>query len=84
MPAMPTVAEINRADGKFYESQIDNDKFMLFGLTKREHFAGLAMQAILSSMYVSEFNGSAVDRNKLLTKRAVDYADALIKELEGK
>lgn len=46
------------------------------GLTKREHFAGLAMQGIISAdtrkIYGSE--RVAID--------AINYADALLKELE--
>lgn len=45
------------------------------GLTKREHFAGLAMQGILanSSHYMSEHEVALDSRS---------YADALLKELE--
>ena len=52
-----------------------------FGLTKREMFAMHAMQAMLSSKYVAEFNAASSDINNDLCAKAVSYADALLKEL---
>lgn len=49
------------------------------GLTKREHYAGLAMQAIIAECGWSDDNGAKID-----AQRAVIYADALIAELEKK
>ena len=43
------------------------------GLTKREHFAGMAMQAMITKF------GNACDRN---IKDAVQLADELLRELE--
>ena len=54
------------------------------GLNKREYFAGLAMQGLLSDKS-TRINGELVTAEnvlELITKRAVDYADALLKELE--
>lgn len=51
------------------------------GLTKREMFAMHAMQAMLSSRHVSDFNGSDADFNNGLCSKAVGYADALLEEL---
>lgn len=45
------------------------------GLTKREYFASLAMQALLSD---SQLNGYTPQQ---YAEGAVEYADALIKEL---
>lgn len=45
------------------------------GLTKREYFAGLAMQGMMSSKYHGEFLG------KGLSRIAVKMADELLKEL---
>jgi len=53
-----------------------------YGLTKREHFAGLAMQAMLSSKFVLEFNDDNASHDNYLCLRAVRYADALLEELE--
>jgi hypothetical protein len=47
----------------------------LSGLTKREHFAGLAMQGFLAS------NGNRSIRGSIPTI-AVEYADALLAELD--
>ena len=44
------------------------------GLTKREYFAGLALQGILASKITD-----AQD----VAKKAIVYAEALLKELEG-
>jgi hypothetical protein len=43
------------------------------GLTKREYFAGLAMQGLLASGDVASYN---------ITQWAVEYADTLLEELE--
>lgn len=47
------------------------------GLTKREHFAGLAMQAWISADHV----GNAGYPFEEMANRAIDCADALIAEL---
>ena len=45
------------------------------GLTKREYFAAMAMQGMLSNQH-----GYFLEHNKL-SEYALSYADALIKEL---
>lgn len=50
-----------------------------FGLTKREYFAGLALQAIISSNRYLEYEKACWTVNS-----AVKYADALLLELENK
>jgi hypothetical protein len=69
MPAMPTKIQF----GKAYHVDYNGD-----GLTKREHFAGLALQGILANNHYQEprrtkLEGMAID--------AVAAADALLKEL---
>lgn len=56
----------------------------LTGLTKREHFAGLAMQALLSNgvMGDSELWETPQEWVKQMTETGVEMADALLKELE--
>ena len=44
------------------------------GLTKREHFAGLALQGLLNEGVYAKYSDGAED--------AIKYADALLKELE--
>ena len=48
------------------------------GLTKREYFAGLAMAALVE--YPFKENGKTVFRT--CAESSIEYADALIKELE--
>ena len=78
LPAMPNPVELvydvihNDAAGYGKAS---------IGLTKREMFAMHAMQAMLSSKYVAEFNAANSDINNDLCAKAVSYADALLEEL---
>ena len=74
-PAMPCRVTINRNTKKMVPTQVDNNDFLEFGLTKREHFAGLAMQGMLSDESVA---GTAQD----VAACAVMQADALLKELD--
>jgi hypothetical protein len=46
------------------------------GITKREYFAGLAMQALLSTMTIERDQ-----HTKYISTTAVEYADALLFEL---
>lgn len=60
------------------------------GLTKREYFAAMAMQGMLSSFSnpqsIAQLNDVASRReltaNTLMAKMATKYADALLQELE--
>ena len=76
MPAMPI--EIN-GFGQYAPAAYT-------GLTKREQFAAMAMQGMLSSMYASDFgseiNDKSYDMPHGLANNAVRYADALLQELE--
>jgi len=56
------------------------------GLTKREYFAILAMQGLLESD-VEMINGIRINGTNsldLIPKRAIEYADELLKQLESK
>lgn len=66
------LAESNGEDGAFatYDT---TEHFTQFGLTKREYFAGLAMQAVISNGKYSEIEISIC---------AVNFADALLFELQ--
>ena len=70
-PASPQ--PIAHHDGSLWSTFDDNEK--LSGLTKREHFAGLAMQALIQS------ESDIVDSERAC--RAVNYADDLLKALES-
>ena len=53
----------------------------LIGLTKREYFAGLAMQGFCSNQeFLKNLNG---DPN-LVTQACIEIADKLLKQLENK
>lgn len=59
----------------------DNSGIGQYGLTKRELFAAMAMQGMVSSEWYSDFaegKGSLRDR---IAENAVRHADALIKAL---
>ena len=66
-----------------YDSEGDPVEYM--GLTKREHFAGLAMQGMLASKFVGDFgteiNDDSYTMSMGLANNAVRYADALLEEL---
>ena len=49
-----------------------------FGLTKREYFAGLAMQGILASPEQYSLTNGAKD----VARTAIDCADELLKQLD--
>ena len=70
-PAFPIEASIIKA------KNMDEFK-MVSGLTKREYFAAIAMQGMISANYHSIDPG-----HEPCSKDAVKYADALIKELEN-
>ena len=73
-PAMPSTMAVR--DG--IVTTIDEYDSQSVGLTKREHFAAIAMQGILS-------NGSDHVHNRLpetIAKRAIEMADALLSELD--
>ena len=50
-------------------------------LTKREHFAGLAMQAIIAKAPFGIADQGIGELERRVARGAVDYADALIAEL---
>jgi hypothetical protein len=52
-----------------------NKQYLQEGLTKREYFAGLAMQGILS--------GGSANGNEWICVRSLKLADELIKQLEN-
>ena len=56
----------------------------LIGLTKREYFAGLAMQGLISSFTEKASYGGWGTEMEATIKCAIDYADELLKQLENK
>jgi hypothetical protein len=69
MPAMPLSLELsNRYEQGYYDQAA-------LGLTKREHFAGLAMQAIIAAGNIGMPSGP-------LSAMAVKYAESILAELD--
>jgi hypothetical protein len=58
-----------------YNDITGNPNGHFIGLTKREHFAALAMQGLLA-------HNDSVDEMKIIASDAVKLADALLKALE--
>jgi hypothetical protein len=76
-PASPV--EVSNVDGNIIGNQTSQFSYFATGLTKREYFAGLAMQGIIGNSKVIYAMTSAA---KTETARfAVELADALIEEL---
>jgi len=69
-PAMPSEFEYKEGNTTIHEINT--------GITKLEHFAGMAMQGLLSDSETGAFS------NKKLVSCGVDIAELLIKELEGR
>jgi hypothetical protein len=72
MPAMPITDNEGSVVGASY-AFVWGDKLACIGLTKREHFAGLALQGILC--------GDPSERFDTAAEYAVKHADALLAEL---
>jgi hypothetical protein len=53
------------------------------GLTKREYFAGLALQGLMVQAIAGNHNINDKDNNHYRAKFAVDMADELLKQLES-
>lgn len=61
----------------FLQEGLSHNSHVDVGLTKREYFAAMAMQAYLTGVINVGGNNDEV----LITQMAVRYADALLKEL---
>jgi len=83
LPAMPQSVAIGPSGDVEYSERDGGG-----GMTKREQFAAMAMQGMLSNKYVSEFsteiNDDGYDMPNGLANNAVRYADALLAQPEGK
>ena len=61
-----------------------NTEWWSNGLTKREYFAGLSMQGLISSFTEKASYGGWGTEMEATIKCAIDYADELLKQLEEK
>jgi hypothetical protein len=79
------MSEKSKQLGKEYiDSMLDpNGSFTQYGLTKREYFAGIAMQGLLSNETVNSIlsgnNGMQVP--DLVAEYSLQYADSLLEKL---
>ena len=74
---------IHNSDGfPSYETVINQDG-VLTGLTKREYFAGLAMQTFDLEFYKKRFGRETRDHLIELVKDSISIADELLKQLEA-
>ena len=71
-PAMPQ-------DSELHFNEIGLCPTLGQGVTKREYFAGMAMQSLISSDYADDSDKRCADETALL---AVEYANALLRALE--
>lgn len=81
-PINPTTSQkINETE--FFEYNLPNKEKQYSGLTKREYFAGLAMQGMISNPNIVRPKESDKEF-KDFSERAIKYADELLKQLEEK
>ena len=70
-------------DTEFFEYNIPHGERQYSGLTKREHYAGLAMQGLLALPDKGTF-GSFDEAIEWMCEVSVKFADELLKQLEEK
>lgn len=78
-PAFASVWKPNEQQAHWGHKEV-----MHSGLTKREYFAGLAMQGILADLgrCTPNFEGTPEQYSALMAKVALEFSDRLIEELE--
>lgn len=71
---------------EYIDSMLDpNGSFTQYGLTKREYFAGLAMQGLLSNESGGMTEGNSRTFSPYgISKLALQHADALLEQLSTK
>lgn len=61
-------------------SDVDSSKIECIGLTKREFFAGLAMQGMISS---NQNLNLSIEEAQCIASQSVQFADELLKQLDN-
>ena len=80
-PIYPTTSQkINETE--FFEYELPNRQRQYSGLSKREYFAGLAMQGLLALPDKGTF-GSFDEAIEWICEASVKFADKLLKQLEN-
>ena len=83
-PINPSTS-IKISDTEFFEYNLPNKERQYSGLTKREYFAGLAMQGLLANCNGGMTSGgNHVFSPNGISELAVLHADELLKQLEEK
>ena len=83
-PINPSTS-IKISDTEFFEYNLPNKERQYSGLTKREHYAGLAMQGMLANPNgVMNENSHWMRSPEQFAKMAIMCADELLKQLENK
>jgi hypothetical protein len=73
----------NRSNSYEYCNGVPFNEGIYYGLTKREYFAGLAMQGWLATHFRSDHHGfDSSDKDKI-AKWSIELADELLKQLEN-
>ena len=80
-PINPSTS-IKISDTEFFEYNLPNQERQYSGLTKREHYAGLAMQGLLALPDKGTF-GSFDEAIEWMCEVSVKFADELLKQLEN-
>ena len=81
-PINPSTS-IKISDTEFFEYNLPNKERQYSGLTKREHYAGLAMQGLLALPDKGTY-GSFDEAIERICEVSVKFADELLKQLENK
>lgn len=82
MPAMPLSGDAYQDFAGYDETRNTSYNPECQGLTKREHFAGLAMQGLIASLALFTTASTTEYWKKNTIEAAVEFADALLKELD--
>ncbi|KUY28053.1 hypothetical protein [Elizabethkingia ursingii] len=82
-PISPIIAEI-RNETQFTEFNLPHSQIHLPGLSKREYFAGMFLQGILSAQTEKRAHGSGNSSSEIKShcEEAIDFADELLNQLE--
>tara|TARA_R110002050_G_scaffold168360_1_gene299542 strand:+ start:231 stop:473 length:243 start_codon:yes stop_codon:yes gene_type:complete len=74
MPASPTVDMDMKMTREEFDNKTAGGRYLpSYGLSKREHFAGLAMQSLIIDVSLQTAE---------VARMSVEYADALLAELD--
>ena len=80
-PINPSTS-IKISDTEFFEYNLPNKERQYSGLTKREHYTGLAMQGLLALPDKGTF-GSFDEAIERICEVSIKFADELLKQLEN-